>query len=90
MPIAWLNAHVPPECLTLFGNDLSLLNQAVREGVGIGFFPMDVADGDPALLRVLAPLPEWEVPIWVVTHVDLHRSAKVQAFLREVWKLSGN
>ena len=32
--------------------------------------------------RVLAPNQEWSVPIWLVTHVDLHRTAKVQAMLR--------
>jgi hypothetical protein len=31
------------------------------------------------LVQVLPPRPEWEVPLWLVTHVDLHRTAKVQA-----------
>jgi len=30
---------------------------------------------------VMAPRPEWEAPLWIVTHVDLHRTVKVQAFL---------
>ena len=24
---------------------------------------------------------DWRVPLWIVTHVDLHRTTKVQAFL---------
>jgi len=80
----WLNANVPDDCLTLFGNEVSLLNQAVREGVGIGFFPTHVGDSDPDLVSVMHPRPEWDVPVWLVTHVDLHRSAKVQAFLGQV------
>lgn len=31
------------------------------------------------LERVLPPRPDCEVPLWLVTHVDLHRTAKVQA-----------
>jgi hypothetical protein len=27
-------------------------------------------------------LPEWESQFWLVTHVDLHRSPKVQAVLK--------
>jgi hypothetical protein len=30
----------------------------------------------------LTPNQEWSVPIWLVTHVDLHRTEKVQAMLR--------
>ena len=29
----------------------------------------------------MAPIPEWEAPLWIVTHVDLHRTLKVQSFL---------
>jgi DNA-binding transcriptional LysR family regulator len=29
----------------------------------------------------MAPRPEWESPLWIVTHVDLHRTRKVQAFV---------
>ena len=33
-------------------------------------------------------LPEWEVPLWLVTHVDLHRTTKVQAFLQHIKEAS--
>ena len=36
---------------------------------------------DPALHEVLPPRPEWDVRIRLVTHVDLHRTTKVQTFL---------
>ena len=32
--------------------------------------------------RILPPNQEWFVPIWLVTHVDLHRTEKVQAMLK--------
>ena len=35
-------------------------------------------------MTVLPPSEEWSVPLWIVTHADLHRTAKVQAFLAHV------
>jgi DNA-binding transcriptional LysR family regulator len=29
----------------------------------------------------MPPRPEWAAPLWLVTHMDLHRTTKVQAFL---------
>ena len=53
----------------------------MRAGAGLGFImPCKVA-GDPGLVQIMAPLPEWDAPLWIVTHVDLHRTLKVQTFL---------
>jgi DNA-binding transcriptional LysR family regulator len=50
---------------------------AMRAGMGMGF----LTEGSDAsgLELVLPSRPEWEAPLWLVTHVDLHRTAKVQA-----------
>jgi DNA-binding transcriptional LysR family regulator len=36
------------------------------------------------MVEILPPLEDWRVPLWLVTHVDLHRTAKVQAFLKHL------
>jgi len=33
------------------------------------------------LIEVTPPREEWSTPLWLVTHMDLHRTTKVQAFL---------
>jgi hypothetical protein len=33
---------------------------------------------------MLPPLEEWSAKIWLVTHMDLHRTAKVQSFVRHL------
>lgn len=53
----------------------------VRGGAGIGFIETSMAARDPDLVQIHAPRPEWSAPIWLVTHVDLHRTTKVQALL---------
>ena len=48
---------------------------------GIGFLPVLQAKDDPNLIEVIPSREEWSGPLWLVTHVDLHRTTKVQAFL---------
>lgn len=76
----WLRDNIPPDCITLRVSDIRDNYEAVMAGAGIGFVPVRDADDDPDLVQVMAPLPEWGVPLWLVTHVDLHRTAKVQGF----------
>lgn len=77
----WLRARVPPDALSFRGKDPAVLADAVRAGAGLGFLPLWEAAAHPELVEVMPPRPEWEAPLWLVTHVDLHRSAKVQALL---------
>ncbi len=36
------------------------------------------------IIEVLAAREDWISPLWLVTHVDLHRTAKVQAFVKHL------
>ncbi|WP_380056700.1 LysR family transcriptional regulator [Falsihalocynthiibacter sp. SS001] len=55
---------------------------AVLSGAGIGFVTTRAARQHPELIEQLPPRAEWAAPSWLVTHVDLHRTPKVQAFLK--------
>ena len=58
------------------------VQEAVRAGAGIGFMSKwEVARHD-GLVEVMEPQEDWAGPIWLVTHVDLHRTTKVQKFLQ--------
>ena len=61
---------------------------AIRASAGIGFMPVAEGQGDPDLVEVMPTAPEWEVSLWLVTHVDLHRTTKVQAFLQHIKEAS--
>ncbi len=78
----WLKENVPNELSTFLVADDRTAQQAVRAGAGLGFMSERRADCYPELEQVLAPRQEWESQLWLVTHVDLHRTAKVQVFLR--------
>ncbi len=77
----WLRANVAPDRITYAATEPAALEAAVRMGAGIGFISAYRAADDPDLVEVMAPRPEWEAQLRIVTHVDLHRTRKVQAFL---------
>jgi DNA-binding transcriptional LysR family regulator len=77
----WLRATVKPDQIVYAATEVAALEEAVRQGAGIGFVSTFRAMREPGLIEVLPPRPEWEAPLRIVTHVDLHRTRKVQAFL---------
>lgn len=77
----WLRATVHPDQIAYAATEPAALEQAVRQGAGIGFMMSFRASEDPNLVEVIPSKPDWESPLRIVTHVDLHRTRKVQAFL---------
>ena len=77
----WLRAMVPPEAISFRGTDVFSMREAVLAGAGIGFLSEWDAARHPSLVQVMKPQPDWAAQLWLVTHVDLHRTPKVQAFL---------
>ena len=80
----WLRERVPEERLVFRATEMPVLRDAVVAGAGIGFLTAAEAAEEPQLIQVMPPRVEWESPVWIVTHVDLHRTRKVQAFLSEI------
>ncbi|MFN3643904.1 MAG: LysR family transcriptional regulator [Gemmobacter sp.] len=77
----WLIDTVDSDRIVFRASEPAALMAALRAGAGIGFASVFEAGGDPDLVEVMAPRAEWAAPLWLVTHVDLHRTTKVQAFL---------
>ncbi|MGD1885112.1 MAG: LysR family transcriptional regulator [Paracoccaceae bacterium] len=77
----WLSEKVPREAVTFRGTDVRMMEYAVFAGAGIGFMPILEARQNPELVEILTPREDWSAPLWLVTHVDLHRTTKVQTFL---------
>ncbi|MGO4914163.1 LysR family transcriptional regulator [Pseudogemmobacter sp. W21_MBD1_M6] len=77
----WMRATVPSGNIVYRASEDHTLIEAVLAGAGIGFLSVFEARRHPDLVQVFPPREEWTAPTWIVTHVDLHRTAKVQAFL---------
>ena len=77
----WMQANVPASALALRTTEPLVLHAAVCEGLGLGFLADHDALVRPDLVPVIPPGDAWAVELWTVTHVDLHRTSKVQAFI---------
>lgn len=80
----WLTQTVPRAQVVYRCNDSEAMEDGVRAGLGLGFLPVSSARQWPDLVEVMPPREEWGSPLWLVTHVDLHRTTKVQAFLAAI------
>lgn len=76
----WLFETLPSEAIRFRTNASRAAEDAVCSGLGVGFLPLWVARNCPDLVQVRAPSDAWDTNLWLVTHVDLHRTAKVQSF----------
>ena len=80
--VRWMKENLPPEAVVFRASEAAAVEMAVRAGAGIGFIAEWKLAHCPELVPLLEPREEWAVPLWLVTHVDLHRTAKVQAITR--------
>lgn len=78
----WLRAHVPTDQIVFRSADNIMFRDAIRAGAGIGFMSKWDADRCPDVREIFPPREDWSAPFWLVTHVDLHRTTKVQTFLK--------
>ncbi|WP_412073138.1 LysR family transcriptional regulator [Tritonibacter mobilis] len=78
----WLRATIPAENIVFRCSDAVAGHKAIRSGAGIGFISLWEAASCPDLVMMMDPRDEWSGKIWLVTHVDLHRTNKVQSFVR--------
>ncbi|MEP3346832.1 MAG: LysR family transcriptional regulator [Litoreibacter sp.] len=77
----WIAEHVPDENVVYKCSDTNTVQDAVIAGAGIGFLPGYIGHEHPDMKEVLPPDPSWSNTFWCVTHVDLHRTAKVHSFV---------
>jgi DNA-binding transcriptional LysR family regulator len=80
----WLGRQVPDAQVVYRTN--SVVNQlvAARAGLGAAVLPCYLGDPEPDLVRLLDPVSELARELWIVTHTDLRRTARVRAFFEIV------
>jgi DNA-binding transcriptional LysR family regulator len=78
----WMSAHIPPAQVRLRVDIFNSVVAMLRTGLGIGLLPTFVAAHEPQLVAVSAPVAELATPLWILTHPDLRRTARIQAFMQ--------
>lgn len=78
----WLRNTVKPENVVFRVTEHNASEAAIRAGIGIGFVWGIGRAAESELVAVMESDPAWQTSLWLVTHVDLHRTPKVQAILK--------
>lgn len=77
----WMAAAVPATRVVARASSLPGLAAAARAGIGLAPLPCFIGDVDPALMRHAPPLADMASHLWLITHPDLRRTARVRAVL---------
>jgi DNA-binding transcriptional LysR family regulator len=77
----WIEDNIPPGRLVAHANSAHCRLQMALQGLGATLLPCFLGDGCADLTRVGALLPELDLGLWMLTHSDLRRSARVRAFM---------
>ncbi len=77
----WIAAQVRPHRVVYRASSLVALAAAARTGLGVALLPCCLGDRDRALVRIGDPMDELDASLWLLTHPDLRRAARIRAFL---------
>lgn len=77
----WLGRQYPGAPIALRCNTLLGLHEAAVEGLGIAALPCFLADPNERLVRIIDPPAALASELWVLTHPDIKRTARVRALM---------
>jgi DNA-binding transcriptional LysR family regulator len=81
-PVAgWMRRHVPEARIAFRADSFVALNRAAAAGLGLAALPCCLGDREPALRRLKAPVADLKTGLWLLTHLDLSRAARIRAFM---------
>lgn len=78
----WMEQNIAEDNIIFRCANTRLIEEALLSAMGIGFLPEYKAKLNLDIVEILAPKKEWNAYHWLVTHGDLHRSSKVQEFIK--------
>lgn len=77
----WLRKERPEISFGCRIDSLMVMRAAAIAGLGQAVLPCYIGDTAPELVRTTGLLPGLEMSLWLLTHEDLRRTARVQAFM---------
>lgn len=76
--LQWLQKTIPLEQVGLRMDGFANVAQACADGLGLAVLPCFVGDSLAPLRRMQEPIPELASELWVLTHPDLRKTARIQ------------
>jgi DNA-binding transcriptional LysR family regulator len=77
----WMAANIRPEMIGVRVSAVSALVASIQAGLGIGLIPCFIGMACEQLVRIPDIHPVANYGLWVLTHPDLKKAARVRAFL---------
>jgi DNA-binding transcriptional LysR family regulator len=78
---AWFDARVPENRVCLRVDSFVVARVAAENGIGLALLPCLLGDSSAHLTKLPIPTDELTNELWLLTHPDLMRSARVNAFI---------
>jgi len=75
----WMGRELPGASVVLRVDSLTASCHAAVAGIGVAALPCYLGDTTRGLRRVRGPVPEMATELWVLTHDDLKRVARIRA-----------
>lgn len=76
-----LRSQLPPLKVVARVNDVTVMLQAIRLGMGVGGLPCFIGDQQPDLVRISSLRSDFSMDLWLLTHEDLRDVARYRTFL---------
>lgn len=76
----WMRTALPPAAAALRCDSLVAAREAATAGIGLVALPCYLGDATPGLVRIGAPVAAMTAALWLLTHEDLRRTARISAF----------
>jgi DNA-binding transcriptional LysR family regulator len=86
----WVATQVPNAQIAMRVDSLSAMVESVRAGVGVGFLLCFLGDRERDLVRVAEPMATLDTQLWILTHPDLRRVARIRAFTEFLYESLSN
>jgi DNA-binding transcriptional LysR family regulator len=77
----WMREWTPADRIVFCADSLLAMREVCAAGGGLAALPCYLGDTDLRLVRVQPPVKEMTTALWVLTHPDLVRTARVRLFV---------
>lgn len=84
--LQWLAKTKPLDQVGYRINSFNAIRQACVDGLGLALIPCFMGDGYPGLLRVIPPIAELSLDLWLLTYPDLRDTVRIQAIFKILQK----
>ena len=78
---AWFEERIPTHKVCMRVDSFVGIRLAAENGIGLALLPCLLGDSSGKLTRLAVPTQDLSAELWLLTHPDLMRSARVNAFI---------